>query len=96
MSAYRPRKRLRRAPSLPVKLLTVICNFLSAAQTVLYGDLDLRIVRNDALWVLLVTRRAKRPGHRSYIGFPAPVSHFVSVPMVGYLNGRLCRRDLMI
>ncbi|KAK0209929.1 hypothetical protein IW262DRAFT_499427 [Armillaria fumosa] len=71
---YRPPKPLHEIPPLPVENLTAILSliprtsvpalallshdFLSAAQAVLYGDLDMRDVRNpDTLWIFLVTRR---------------------------------------
>ncbi|PBK62036.1 hypothetical protein ARMSODRAFT_981024 [Armillaria solidipes] len=69
-----PPKPLHEIPPLPVEVLATILSliprtsvpalallsrdFLSAAQAVLYGDLDMRDVRNpDALWIFLVTRR---------------------------------------
>ncbi|KAK0477161.1 hypothetical protein EDD18DRAFT_1337998 [Armillaria luteobubalina] len=71
---YRPPKPLLEIPPLPVEILTSILSsiprtslpalallsrdFLSAAQAILYGDLDMRDVRNpDTLWIYLVTRR---------------------------------------
>ncbi len=71
---YRPPRPIPEIPPLPVEVLVTILsllprtslpalallsrNFLSAAQAVLYGDLDMRDVRNpDALWIFLVTRR---------------------------------------
>ncbi|KAK0485524.1 hypothetical protein EDD18DRAFT_698746 [Armillaria luteobubalina] len=71
---YRPPKPLLEIPPLPVEILTSILSslprtslpalallsrdFLSAAQAILYGDLDTRDVRNpDTLWIYLVTRR---------------------------------------
>ncbi|KAK0226854.1 hypothetical protein EDD85DRAFT_1027347 [Armillaria nabsnona] len=71
---HRPPKPIPEIPPLPVEVLatilsllprtslpalTLLCrDFLSAAQAVLYGDLDMRDVRNpDALWIFLVTRR---------------------------------------
>ncbi|KAK0226861.1 hypothetical protein EDD85DRAFT_164863 [Armillaria nabsnona] len=71
---YRPPKPIPEIPPLPVEVLVTILSliprtslpalallsrdFLSAAQAVLYGDLDMRDVRNpDTLWIFLVTRR---------------------------------------
>ncbi len=71
---YRPPRPIPEIPPLPVEVLVTILSllprtslpalallsrdFLSAAQAVLYGDLDMRDVRNpDALWIFLVTRR---------------------------------------
>ncbi|PBK80363.1 hypothetical protein ARMGADRAFT_1020928 [Armillaria gallica] len=71
---YRPPKPIPEIPPLPVEVLVTILSllprtslpalallsrdFLSAAQTVLYGDLDMRDVPNpDTLWIFLVTRR---------------------------------------
>ncbi|SJL17972.1 uncharacterized protein ARMOST_21543 [Armillaria ostoyae] len=71
---YRPPKPIPAIPPLPVEVLTFILSliprtsvpalallshdFLSAAQAVLYGDLDMQDVRNpDMLWIFLVTRR---------------------------------------
>ncbi|PBK87618.1 hypothetical protein ARMGADRAFT_1085293 [Armillaria gallica] len=38
----------KRTPSLPVKVLDAIRNFFSTAQTVLYGDLDMRDIPSQA------------------------------------------------
>ncbi|PBK79691.1 hypothetical protein ARMGADRAFT_117784 [Armillaria gallica] len=71
---YRPPKPMSAIPPLPVEVLATILSllphtsvpalallsrdFLSAAQAVLYGDLDMRDVQNpDMLWIFLVTRR---------------------------------------
>ncbi len=69
---YRPSQPLSQIPLLPVAVLTFILSlipqtsvlkfallsrdFLSAAQTVLYGNLDMQDVRNsDVLWIFFVT-----------------------------------------
>ncbi len=71
---YRPPKPMSGIPPLPMEVLVTILSllprtlvpalallsrdFLSAAQVVLYGDLDMQDVRNpDTLWIFLVTRR---------------------------------------
>ncbi|KAK0184247.1 hypothetical protein F5146DRAFT_252895 [Armillaria mellea] len=71
---YRPPKPTHKILPLPVEILAAILSliprtlvpplallsreFLSAVQAVLYGDLDIRDVRNpDMLWIFLVTRR---------------------------------------
>lgn len=73
---YRPSQPLSQIPLLPVAVLTFILSlipqtsvlkfallsrdFLSAAQTVLYGNLDMQDVRNsDALWIFLVSSHAR-------------------------------------
>ncbi len=72
---YRPPKPMPEIPPLPMEVLATSLSllpctlvpafallsrdFLSAAQAVLYGNLDMRDVRNpDTLWIFLVTRRA--------------------------------------
>ncbi|KAK0442513.1 uncharacterized protein EV420DRAFT_1077026 [Desarmillaria tabescens] len=101
LPAYRPPKPLYDTPPLPVEVLSAILSFLprtsvpalallsrdflSAAQAVLYGNLDMAGVQNpDALWVFLVTRRDLTSlTHSLHVpAWPSPQARMYLIPRV--------------